>query len=229
MIPFYSSKFSDSNSNILSRIQITLADAINSKVVLPEYILMILDDNLMQFLKYKWSWGRYLAWYMDRMVGTSGEWNVQRTESLLKKALSKSKNTPFVYWTAVPVHANFSKHNNDLCTKFNNCMEAIFKLYNNMRMICLKEWNISDSTLVVNDRITNDGFHEYWRAYKEKTFPRMTRNITRIFREDSQVKWKFFFRRRKPAADKYRWSCDAIQKQRFILSKPPKIAKSSEQ
>ena len=47
-------------------------------------------------------------------------------------------------------------------------------------------------------------------------------------RQPGEMK-RFFNRKRKPAADKYRWSCDAIQKQRFILSKPPKIAKSSEQ
>ena len=48
-----SSKYSDKNSNSLSRITNTFIQAMNTKYYLPEYIIIFLDDDLIEFLQYK--------------------------------------------------------------------------------------------------------------------------------------------------------------------------------
>ena len=53
MTPFCSSRFSDSNTNLLSQLQITLVDAINMKVHLLDYIVIILDNDMIDYLKFK--------------------------------------------------------------------------------------------------------------------------------------------------------------------------------
>ena len=51
--PFCSSKYNDKNNNVLSRIQHSLAAALNSKAYLPSYILVVLNDNLIEYLQFK--------------------------------------------------------------------------------------------------------------------------------------------------------------------------------
>ena len=50
VMPFCSSKFSDRNTNMLSRILNSLITALNSKSQLPDYLLVILDNDLIKYL-----------------------------------------------------------------------------------------------------------------------------------------------------------------------------------
>ena len=50
-LPFCSSKYNDKNSNLISRLQHSLALALNSKNYLPAYIIVFLDDDLIEFLQ----------------------------------------------------------------------------------------------------------------------------------------------------------------------------------
>ena len=50
--PFCSSKYNDNNKNVLSRLQITMASAINKEKTLPKFILVIIDDELIKYLDY---------------------------------------------------------------------------------------------------------------------------------------------------------------------------------
>ena len=53
--PFVNSRFSSSNTNMLSRIQNTFAAALNQmkKMNLPRYVVIVLDDDLITFLNFK--------------------------------------------------------------------------------------------------------------------------------------------------------------------------------
>ena len=51
--PFCSSKYSDKNTNVLSHIVNSFTEALNAKYYLPEFIIIFLDDDLIQFLQYK--------------------------------------------------------------------------------------------------------------------------------------------------------------------------------
>ena len=162
------SKYASSEVNMLARLQNTLATALNQKVVkegtLPKYILIILDDDLITYLDFA---GEGVA----TLLGSYVEWLSEQFQKLIKDRCSnlpaKCKTVPFFYWVAAPTHAYFSKDRNRLRVKFNLGLESVMrsKNYDNMRVIKIKEvWNTRDSSLVINDRMTEHGLSVYWRA-----------------------------------------------------------------
>ena len=161
--PFCSSKFSSKNINCLSRLQITVANGINMHAALPEVMVFVLDDNLIQYLGYK-------KWGVASFYGPWIEWLLEEVNKLIeskwKQLPTKMKlSKPQVYWVELPDHSNFDHVNRDARVKFNNCLLSVVKRYDNMRMICLKEgWSKMDSALVVNNHFTADGLSVYWRS-----------------------------------------------------------------
>ena len=69
VIPFCSSHFSDKNVNAVSRILNSFITAVNMKTLLPSYLLIVLDNDLIEFMQYKkygvsslcGTWIEYLA------------------------------------------------------------------------------------------------------------------------------------------------------------------------
>ena len=53
VIPFCSSRFSDKNTNVISQLINSFVLAMNSKFYLPDYIIIVLDDNLIDYLQYR--------------------------------------------------------------------------------------------------------------------------------------------------------------------------------
>ena len=166
-IPFCNSRYASSNANMLARLQNTFISAFNQtkKSVLPRYILVILDDDLITFLDFKSSDGA------ATLLGSWVEWLVKEFNAAINARLEKLKNkykkgTIFMYWLTAPTHKNISKGRNSLRMKFNLSLESVVKTQqSNMRVIRLKEhWDTQDSTLVVNDRMTETGLSAYWRA-----------------------------------------------------------------
>ena len=52
IVPFCSSRFNDKNTNMLSRLQHLFASALNSKTYLQAYIVVFLEDDLIEYLNY---------------------------------------------------------------------------------------------------------------------------------------------------------------------------------
>ena len=162
--PFCSSRFNDNNKNLLSRIQVTLANAITKEKLLPQYIVMVLDDDLIQHLDF-----RNVG--VSMMLGHWLEWVMAQVNDLImtrKSALpsyAKEDIFPFVYWIELPKHCGFDSSENTVCTKFNNCLQTLVKQYPMMRIAKLKEvWKFDDHDLVIQNCITADGLVAYWRA-----------------------------------------------------------------
>ena len=70
--PFCSSRFNDNNDNLISRLQITVADAINKKVKLPDFMIFVLDNDLIEFLAFKKAGvsvllGTWLEWLFNQV------------------------------------------------------------------------------------------------------------------------------------------------------------------
>ena len=240
VLPFCSSKFSDSNSNILSRLQITLADAFNSKARFPEYIVMILDDDVLQFLRYEGkgagqlygSWKEWLALQVHTMI-------TDRKEQLPAKAIPV--DAPFVYWVEIPTHDLFERDCNAIRTKFNHCMDATLKLYDDMRIVKLKEWQRDDTMLVSNGRVTTDGYYTYWKAIDTAVkfninkrcqflIKKNFNDIRKIIVHDDEQRRnnegdvRRFFECKK-SNDKYHWHLSArkhYNRDQFILPRPPR-------
>ena len=161
---FCSSKYNDKNVNALSRLQITLAAAINKVSILPNYIFIIIDDDMINYLSYQGSgfsslMGEWIEWLIKGLQ----EMIQACKENLPKKC--KSDYNPQVYWVAAPKHSGFSFEVGDLRTKFNFCLESVIKQNKNMRVIKFKDnWRFEDKELVVNNKFTIEGMYSYWRA-----------------------------------------------------------------
>ena len=163
--PVCNSRFASSQVNMLARLQNALATGLNGcKGTLPKYILVILDDDLINFLDCKEDEG------IATLLGSWVEWLADQFDLLIQKRLEQlpvktRKVVPFFYWVATPTHSFFSKPRNQLRIKFNLGLEAVIRAKENMRVIKLKTgWNSKDSNLVVNDRITELGMTTYWSA-----------------------------------------------------------------
>ena len=160
--PFCSSRFESNNTNLLSRIQVTMVKAINKTPRLPRFIIFTLDDDMIEFLNYR-NYG------VSTLYGSWLEWLLKEIDSAIQTrysqlpAKSRNKDEPQIYWVMAPYHKEFT--DGEMRSKFNHCLESVIKMYGNMRLIRLKEiWNQFDTKLVINGRISSLGFTKYWKA-----------------------------------------------------------------
>ena len=141
-----------------------MATAINKSKKLPDYVLVTLDDDLIEFLGYK-------NCDVGSMYGTWCEWLVKQFDSLLttkwQRLPNKAKNNDGtqVYWIALPLHQGFSDIDNQVRQRFNDCLESVVKMYGAMRVIKIKQiWNFDNRNPVVNGRITVNGLTHLWQG-----------------------------------------------------------------
>ena len=151
---------------MLSHLQHSLASALNSKINkkigLPQYIVVVLDDNLITFLDFKGSG-------ISMLLGSWIEWLADSFSALIeerKKMLPpKCNRSTFFYWVSAPIHSFFSRERNDIRIRFNLSLDSVIRGRANMRIMKIKEnWNPKDSSLVINDRMTPAGLTVYWNA-----------------------------------------------------------------
>ena len=127
---------------------------------------------------------------------------------------AKPKNETQIYWIEPANHKNFDVLHVQSREIFLQCMDTVLKLYDNMRLLKIKEyWNKSDSDLVFNNRFTKEGLITYWRAmdatFKFNVLKRrdyLIRNSFRLLKtkmstEDSHSKQKFSAMKRKPVSE----------------------------
>ena len=224
--PFCNSRYNSVMSNMLVRLQNTFAGALNKNKLLPKYVLVILDDDLITYLKFKGQGvsvllGDWLTWLVDSFQDLIQ----MRKDQLPSK--SKKDSYPCLYWCAAPTHNNYSQERNELRRKYNQCVETIMKNNNNknMRLIRFKDkWSVFDNSLVVNDQTTDHGLNVYWEAidasfrfnamrhelFLAKRLIASQSNVTvnnDIHKEDSESRskdeMKNFFSRHK---DQYHWN-----------------------
>ena len=125
------SRFSSKNTNMLSRIQNAGAEAINKNITLPKYMVIILDNDLINYLNYSnlgisLMYGSWIEW----LAKTLNEMIIERKRQLPRKAVIPDE--PFIYWAMLPYHKNLEGPKNICRNKFNKCLEAVMKLYQNM-------------------------------------------------------------------------------------------------
>ena len=145
--PFCNSRFASSNTNMLSRLQNSLATGLNKmkEELMPSYVLVVPDDDLITFLDFKKDGAATL-------LGSWIEWLSNQFRSTLEEQLPhKCRYNTFIYWVAAPVHSNFSHELNNLRTKFNLALDSVIRTKQNMRVIRLKEyWNAIDASFYFN-------------------------------------------------------------------------------
>ena len=142
----------------------SLLQALNTKFHMPEFLIILLDDDLIEFLQYKkigaasllGPWIEYLA----EVVSTS--LNQRRDDLSIKAKLPEQ--TQF-YWVEPVNHENFEHGNRQIRDVFRQCLEVNCKLYENMRILKICEfWDRKDDNLVMNNRLTKQGLSAYRHA-----------------------------------------------------------------
>ena len=157
------SRYENSEQNILLRMDKALMKAINMRVRLPKFIIVVPDDDIITFAKFEGQGAaNLLGKYLDSLINNVQRIVEARHEQLPSKAMKV--DYPIVYWVAAPKHVNFGVLENDLRVKFNLCMESIVKQKELMRVIKIKEiWQQDDVNLVNQDGVfTLDGAIDYW-------------------------------------------------------------------
>ena len=152
-------------TNMLIRLKSTLAKAIEKRMRLPRFIVVVLDNDLIQYLA-------YMNKGMATLVGEFFEVIVTFTNDLIEKrkkilpSKAMKADHPQVYFVASPRHHYFS--DNEARKILQNCMEATVKVptFNNIRMVRIVDiWDFKDDELV-NDQgqLTSLGLSTYWAS-----------------------------------------------------------------
>ena len=161
VFPFCQSKYEHADSNILNRLRNSFIEAINAQGRLPRFVVIILDDDILEFINYE-------DQGVSTLMGNCVEWLVNQFNDLIKLAKESTPSKavkdgfPQLYWVAPPHHRNFT--NNSTRTKFINVMESTFKLHKDSRIIKMKEvWDYNNTELInSNGQFTNNGWDTYW-------------------------------------------------------------------
>ena len=124
--PYCSSKYSDKNSNTLSRLTNSFIQAMNTKFHLPDFIVVILDDDLIEFLQYKkYSVATLLGTWIEHLTDFMAESLQKHHQQLPSKA--KLKQPTQVYWVESLSHNNFDYLDQQVRDVFTKCLEVSCK------------------------------------------------------------------------------------------------------
>ena len=144
---FCSSKYSDKNTNAVSRVLNSLILAVNQKVILPDYLINCLEADLIEYLGYK-------KYGVSTLYGSWIEFLSKEISEILdarRQGLpigSHLKNKPQISWVEPVRHANFDFVDGQMRDKFGACLNAVSKIYENMRCLKIRNpWDRNDSNL----------------------------------------------------------------------------------
>ena len=151
---FCSSKYSDSNTNPLSRIQIITAAALNAKDFMPHFIIMVIDNKLIEHVRYK---GCSVATMYDTLV----EWLCKEVWNLIEEKFKllpkKARVATQVYWVLLSNSDYMPDCDRVVRERFRKCLESVVQMYEAMRVIKLKMWDPSDESLI---SFSNPSYHQ---------------------------------------------------------------------
>ena len=136
----------------------------NTKFYLPDFIIILLDDNLINYLDYKrFNVASLLGPWIEYLCQFFAE-SLQRFQSLSQKARPKLPTQ--VYWAEAVTHCNFDYLDQQAREIFTQCLDATCKLHNDqMRVLKLREfWDRNDDSLVINNQLTKQGVACYWKS-----------------------------------------------------------------
>ena len=110
---FMGDSFKSLDTNLISRMRGTFLKAIKDKVLLPKMVVLVPDDDIINYLKGRgsatsYSMGKVLHWIMSEFARL-----VAGHKDQLQKRARKT-NYPHFIWIQAPLHKYFSKENAQL-------------------------------------------------------------------------------------------------------------------
>ena len=159
---YCNSRFISNELNIIIRMKTALLTAIEKKIKLPKYVVIVLENDVVEYARYNGSGiSGILGRYTEGLTAAIQKIIQAQKEQLPLKA--KREGYPVIYWVNAVHHKSFA--NSSLRTKFNHCLEAAVNMYDSMRVIKIKEiWSYDDLALVNNNEMTPTGLSAYWKA-----------------------------------------------------------------
>ena len=187
-----------------------LVGAIRDKKVLPKFIVIVLDDDLISFVKHKLghklmqndqlvkaAFDRILRWLMSqysRLIATQKEYLPNR---------AKRENQPNVIWIEPPMHDAFQ--NNQLHLLFGRSLEKIVSFQEkNFSLQLKKSWDPRNRALfnAEDHRYTTLGFETYWDAVDKAIKFADTLLLKKEALKKAKQQQTFCF----PKKDQFHWS-----------------------
>ena len=160
-----SNKYTSNNPNLISRVQCQLVRAIHDEIKLPKYIVMVMDDDIVDIFRdtpelvTDTSMGKIINVMMN---------DIRKLIQMQKEYLptkAKRMSYPHIIWIEAPIHDNF--RNNYERTVFNRNLNSVVKLFDDISILKLKKiWEPTNSRLFIeeNNRFTSEGLANYWAA-----------------------------------------------------------------
>ena len=160
-----SNQYISNDRNLISRLRNLLVEAIHQNPVLPKYIVMALDDDLIKFLNLEARPGIVKA--MGRVLNEImiDHRKVIQTQKEYLHKRSKRDLYPQIIWIEAPFNDQFN--NNELRKIYNDCLTNVSKFHEDVTVLALKKiWDPSNGNLFVgeSDRYTAQGLATHWAA-----------------------------------------------------------------
>ena len=151
------------NRNVIGRVRNCLVEAINEHVLLPKFIIVILEDDLIRAVHH-YSDG------ISNILSTLTKWMASEFHKLLsahKESLptkARKFKYPQVLWTAAVHNKSFSANANYYRKKFNTCLLSVAESFREMEVAMLHTWDMHDRSLVSDCKINAKGKETFWSA-----------------------------------------------------------------
>ena len=158
--------------NMISRFRNCFMGAITDQAILPKYVVIVPDNDIIKFFKWKMETrkrrddnelvGAYecmLTWLMNQYSRLI----MSQKDYLPKKA--KKGDDPKFLWIEAPLNKNFK--DNDYRMKFNTGLRKSAEYHTNNYTLALKKlWDEEDSSLYCRDdkKYMAKGYETYWES-----------------------------------------------------------------
>ena len=166
-IGFMNNEYTSNTKNILSRMRNAFVEAVQKYVLLPKYVVIVCDNDLIKTTKKQITDGSDFEAMMKKCVNyLMVEYRklVDMQMSYLPKK-AKRHAYPTFLWIECPKHVSFK--DNDERKVFNDVLQDCAKMHRHTVNLHLKKvWDPEDYNLYIDtaDRFTSDGLNRYWAA-----------------------------------------------------------------
>ena len=163
-VEVFASRGSDASRSVLSRIRNILITALEEHDKFPKYILYVIEEDLMRCINFNKPgiteiYGNILKW----LTGQVHDIVLKRKNDLPLRA--KKYLYPQIFWVDLPHHSIL---NNIQRLKFNQCLESVVAVYNEMKVLHIRRhWSYDDLSLVSGGSFTFTGKTAFWKGVDE--------------------------------------------------------------